>query len=179
MNRVGVRGARLVIAAAIAAIVPAAGCSSGIDLTGTYQVTVHTADATGCTNQVAVADPAYVRFEQADLLGHTYFTLGACTDPAQVNCPSAGLYGLYAEEIHDGWRAELGLAQVTGGCILDYSRSEATLVDDTQLVIEGRRYHDESVRPDAECTGTTAIELGDTMPCAGAEHLEATLVTPG
>lgn len=149
--------------------------TDGIDLGGTYQVTVHTVDATGCANPVPDADPAYVRFTADSLLGNKYYALTACTDPTQVECPSAGLYGPFAQPIDDGWRAELGLAQTIGGCVLDYAIADAVLTGDA-LVIDGTRYHDETDRPDSECTGETAVELGDSLPCAGLEHLEATRI---
>lgn len=162
---------RVVILIAVAA------CGGGgPDLTGTYRVDVHTADATGCATQVPVTDPAYIRFSKEELLGHDYFSLSGCTDPAQADCPSVGLYGLYAEPITDGWRAELGFAQPTGGCILDYTWSEVVMADDTHIVLDANRYHDESDRPDSECTGQMAIDLGDSLPCASAEHIEATLL---
>jgi hypothetical protein len=161
-----------------AVVIVAAACGrGGVDLEGTYQVTLHTADATGCTNQQPVTDPAYVRFTPGSILGQDYFALSACTDPAQVDCPGAGLYGPFAEPIEDGWRAELGFAQPVGGCILDYVISDAVL-DGANLVIDGRRYHDESDRPEAECTGETAVDLGDSLPCVGAEHLEALQLEP-
>lgn len=147
--------------------------TSGIDLGGTYRVTAHTADATACTNQVVVTDPPYVRFTKDSLFGSDYFALSACTDPAQMDCPSAGLYGPFAQPIEDGWRAELGVAQTIGGCVLDYATADAVLMDDA-LVIDARRYHDETDRPDSECTGDNAVALGDSLPCVGAEHLEAT-----
>jgi len=157
----------------LAGVMVAAACGrGGVDLEGTYQVTLHTADATGCTSQVAVPDPAYVRFTPESILGQDYFALSACTDPLEIDCPSAGLYGPFAEPIDDGWRAELGFAQTAGGCILDYAISDAIL-DHEILVLDGRRYHDETARPDSECTGENAVELGDSLPCVGAEHLEA------
>jgi len=149
--------------------------TDGIDLGGTYQVTAHTADATGCTSPVAVTDPAYVRFTAGSLLGNKYYALSACSDPTQMDCPSAGLYGPFAQPIEDGWRAELGVAQTIGGCVLDYATADAVLMDDA-LVIDARRYHDETDRPDSECTGQTAVDLGDTLPCVGAEHVEATRI---
>jgi hypothetical protein len=149
------------------------GCGAdGIELGGTYQVTVHTADAAGCANQVAVTDPPYVRFTKESILGGEYFVLSACTDPLAADCPGAGVYGPFAQPIDSGWRAEIGVAQTIGGCVLDYAIADATLIVDL-LVIDGRRYHDETARPDSECTGEAAVDLGDSLPCAGAEHLEA------
>ena len=157
-------------------IVTLAACGpGGPDLAGTYQVLVHAADATGCATLVPVSDPPYVRFTAESIFGQDYFTLSACADPDQVDCPGAGLYGPFAQPIDDGWRAELGFAQTAGGCILDYVIADAVLAGE-QLVIDGRRYHDESVRPDSECTGEHAVALGDSLPCASAEHLEAVRV---
>jgi hypothetical protein len=147
--------------------------TDGIDLRGTYQVIAHTADATGCTSPVAVTDPPYVRFTKDSIFGNDYYALSACTDATQTDCPSAGLYGPFAQPIDDGWRAELGVAQTIGGCVLDYALADAVLTGDA-LVIDGHRYHDETDRPDSECTGQTAVDLGDSLPCAGIEHLEAT-----
>jgi hypothetical protein len=167
---------RLAALAVPVALASLPGCATdGIDLAGTYQVTVHTVDTTGCANLVATTTPAYVRFEEGDLVGNTYYSLHGCTDLAQVECPSLGLYGVFGEPLDDGWRAELGLSQSPGGCILEYARAEATLVDGA-LVVVGHRYRDESDRPESECTGEHALDLGDSMPCVGAEHLEATQI---
>jgi hypothetical protein len=157
----------------VVCVTVAAGCGpGGPDLEGTYQVTVHTADPTGCTNQEPVIDPPFVRFTPQSILGQDYFALSACSDATQIDCPSAGFYGPFAQPIDDGWRAELGFAQTAGGCILDYTTADAIL-DREVLVLDGRRHHDESDRPDSECTGEKAVELGDSLPCVGAEHLEA------
>jgi hypothetical protein len=154
-------------------VTAAAGCGpGGVDLEGTYQVTMHAVDLTGCANPTPVVDPPFVRFTPESILGRDYFALSACDDPMQIDCPSAGLYGPFAQPIDDGWRAEIGVAQTVGGCILDYGLADATL-DHENLVLQGRRYHDESDRPERECTGERALELGDTLPCVGAENLAA------
>ena len=154
-----------------------AACSGSdhVDLTGVYQVTVDVGSAPCGTDQPVPMPPAYLHFQQMDLLGQKYFTYDNCTDAAATMCDSSGgLFSAFTEPTSNGWKGELtGWSPSSGTCSIQYDLRTATLMK-SALVIEIENHTGTEMVPDSQCTDAEAKKVGPSLPCEMHEHIEAT-----
>jgi hypothetical protein len=153
-----------------------AGCGSdNVDLSGTYMVSTDVGSMPCGVDQPLLMTPAYLKFEQMELVGQKYFQYDGCSDAAATMCDGSGsLFNAFTEPTADGWAGVLTAWSGSGGvCALTYATRTATLKN-KMLVIEIEKHEGNEMIADAQCTDAEAKKSGPTLPCVQHEHLEAT-----
>lgn len=154
--------------------VGAVACGGSPDISGIYQSTQVTRDATGCGPGTSTTTPAFVRIQGGELLGASFFTVKACSGQEESTCNSSLgsviTNGALGNEIADGFSGGVSAASgFDGRCALTNIEVKATRSGDV-ITIEGTRRAGELMVSSAECTTDLAKARSAELSCGGFER---------
>jgi hypothetical protein len=149
-------------------------CGGGGDISGIYQSTQVTRDATGCGPGTSTTTPAFVRVQAGELLGASFFTVKACSGQEDSTCganlASVITNGALATEIDGGFSGGVDAASgFDGRCALTRIEVKATRSGEV-ITIEGSRRTGELMVSSAECTTDLAKARAAELSCVGFER---------
>jgi len=135
------------------------------DVSGWYQVTSDMAGPCGATT----TDPIPVQYIWMERLQNTFY-FNVCSGPTEAECTGTLFYD-FITPIENGLSAEGGTASYGAACVLNWERTQLTLVGD-QLTVHSLRYSVTDNRMQTLCTLEYASML--TSPCTYQIDITAT-----